>query len=132
MVECLPAEEEEREDVDMPSDDRRGESKGERQAPMEDGEQRDGSVAEQEVHSKQDLERVKKSVQKTPYQPGTPWSEGNGPRVETRSSFGVGNPTQRMHCDVCAENVQPKLHRPAIPRQVLDFNDSMNVQVWTF
>ena len=28
---------------------------------------------------------------------------------------------RRMHCDVCAENVPPKLPRPAIPRQVLDF-----------
>ena len=28
-----------------------------------------------------------------------------------------------MHCDICAENVQPKLPRPAIPRQVLDFNE---------
>ena len=28
-----------------------------------------------------------------------------------------------MHCDVCAENVQPKLPRPAIPRHVLGFNE---------
>ena len=28
---------------------------------------------------------------------------------------------RRLHCDTSAENVQPKLPRPAIPRQVLDF-----------
>ena len=42
----------------------RDESEGERQAPMEDDEQRDGSVAEQEVHSEQDLERVNKALRK--------------------------------------------------------------------
>ena len=62
VVECLPAEEEGVEDIDMPSDERRDESEGEGQAPMEDEEQRGGSVAEQEGHSKQDLERVKKAL----------------------------------------------------------------------
>ena len=46
VVECLPAEEEGVEDIDMPSDERRDESEGEGQAPREDKEQRDGSVAE--------------------------------------------------------------------------------------
>ena len=45
VVECLPAEEEGVEDIDMPSDERRDESEGEGQAPREDKE-RDGSVAE--------------------------------------------------------------------------------------
>ena len=34
-----------------------------------------------------------------------------------------------MHCDVCAENVQPKLPRPAIPRQVLDFNEQLGLGI---
>ena len=32
-----------------------------------------------------------------------------------------------MHCDICAENVQPKLPRQAIPRQVLDFNERVGL-----
>ena len=64
MIECLPAEEEDVEDIEMPSDERRDESEGEEQAPMEDEEQRDGSVAEHEGQSKQDLERVKKALMK--------------------------------------------------------------------
>ena len=34
-----------------------------------------------------------------------------------------------MHCDICAENVQPKLPRPAIPRQVLDFNERVGLDI---
>ena len=34
-----------------------------------------------------------------------------------------------MHCDVCAENVQPKLPRPAIPRQVLDINERLGLDI---
>ena len=34
-----------------------------------------------------------------------------------------------MRCDVCAENVQPKLHRPAIPRQLLDFNERLGLDI---
>ena len=64
VVECLPAEEEGVEDIDMPSDESRDESEGGEQAPMEDEEQRDGSVAEQEGYSKQDLERAKKALTK--------------------------------------------------------------------
>ena len=30
-----------------------------------------------------------------------------------------------MHCDVCAENVQPKLPRSAIARQMLGFNENI-------
>ena len=62
VVECLPAEEEGVEDMDMQSDERRDESEGEEQAPMEDEEQREGSVADHESHSKHDLERVKKAL----------------------------------------------------------------------
>ena len=64
VTECLYAEEEGEEDVNMRDDDRRVESDGEEQAPMEDDEQRDGSKAEQEVHSKQGLEWVKKALTK--------------------------------------------------------------------
>ena len=125
VAECLPAEEEEGEDVDMPSDDRRDESEGERQAPMEDDEPCDGSVEEQEVHSKQDLEKVKKKgIENTPYLPGTPGVEEMVHVLQHgRASELAIQEARRMHCDVCAENVQPKLPRPAIPRQVLDFNE---------
>ena len=34
-----------------------------------------------------------------------------------------------MHCDICAENAQPKLPRPAIPRQVLDFNERVGLDI---
>ena len=36
---------------------------------------------------------------------------------------------RRMHCDVCAEDVRPKLSRPAIPRQVLDFNERLGLDI---
>ena len=52
VSECLPAKEEEGEDAEMPSDDRRNESEGERQAPMEDEKQRDGSVAERSFEAR--------------------------------------------------------------------------------
>ena len=45
----------------MPGDELRDGSEGEEQ---EDGEQRDGSVAEHAGHSKRDLERVKKALMK--------------------------------------------------------------------
>ena len=31
--------------------------------------------------------------------------------------------------DVCAENVQPKLPRPAVPRQVLDSNERHGLDI---
>ena len=36
---------------------------------------------------------------------------------------------RRMHCDVCAVNVQPKLVRPAILRQVLGFNERIGLEI---
>ena len=36
---------------------------------------------------------------------------------------------RRMHCDICAEHVQPKRPRPAIPRQVLDFNERVDLDI---
>ena len=36
-----------------------------------------------------------------------------------------------MHCDICAENVQPNLPRPAIPRQVPDFNERVGLDILT-
>ena len=74
LAECLPAEEGSEEDVNMRDDNRRDESDGEEQAPMEDDEQSDGSMQKQEAHFKQDLERVKKGLKETPYQPWTSWS----------------------------------------------------------
>ena len=34
-----------------------------------------------------------------------------------------------MRCDVCAENVQPKLPLPAVPCQVLDFNERFGLDI---
>ena len=34
-----------------------------------------------------------------------------------------------MHCDIRAENVQPKVLRPAIPRQVLGFNERVGLDI---
>ena len=34
-----------------------------------------------------------------------------------------------MHCDICAENVKPKLPRPAIPRQLPDFNERVGLHI---
>ena len=64
VVECLPAEENDVEDIEMPGDELRDGSEGVEQEPMEDGEQRDGSVAEHASHSERDLERVKKAQMK--------------------------------------------------------------------
>ena len=117
VVECLPGEEEGVEDIDMASGERRDESEGEGQAPMEDEEQRDGSVAEQEVHSKQDLERVKKALTKLHTNLGHPGvKEMVRVLKHGRASELAIQKERRMHCCVCAENVQPKLLRQAIPR----------------
>ena len=60
-------------------------------------------MAGQEGHSKQDLERVKKALMRV-------LEHGRASKLAIQGA-------RRMHCDVCAENVQPKLPRPAIPRQ---------------
>ena len=112
----------------MPSNDRRDESESERQAPTEDDEQRDGSVAEQEVHSKQDLELVKKALRKLHTNLGHPGvKEMVRVLKHGRSSELAIQEARRMHCDVCAGNVQPKCPRPAILRQVLDFNERIGL-----
>ena len=113
------AEEEGVEDIDMPSDESRDESEGGEQAPMEDEEQRDGSVAEQEGYSKQDLERAKKALTKLHTNLG---------------HLGVNEMVRVLkhgRGDVCAGNVQPKLPRPAIPRQVPDFNERLGLDIFS-
>ena len=47
-------------------------------------------------------------------------------------SSGCEGIKRRMRCDVCAENVQPKLPRPAVPRQVLDFNEWLGLDILIF
>ena len=63
-------------------------SEGEEQEPVEDGEQRDGSVAEHAGHSKRDLERVKKALMKLHVYLGHPGVKELS--VEARSCIGVG------------------------------------------
>ena len=36
---------------------------------------------------------------------------------------------RRIRCDVCAENVQPELPRPAVPHQVLNFNERLGLVI---
>ena len=89
MVECRPAEEDDVEDKEMSGDELRDGSEGEEQEPLEDGEQRDGSVTEHASHPKRDLGRVKKAL-KLHVNLGHPgvkelfW-------VEARSCIGVGH-----------------------------------------
>ena len=143
VAECLPVEEEEDEYVNMRDDDRRDESDGEEQVPMEegerrdgsmahmeDGEQRDGSVPEREVHSKQDVERVKRALRKLHAILGHPRvKEMIRVLKRGRASELAIQEARRMLCDVCAENVQPKLPRPAAPRQVLDLSARIGLDI---
>ena len=130
LVECLPAEEDDAEDIEKPGDELRDGSEGEEQEPMEDGEQRDGSVAEHAGHSKRDLERVKKALMKLHVNLGHPGvKELIRVLKHGRASELAIQEARRMRCDVCAENVQPKLPRPAVPRQVLDFNERQGLNI---
>ena len=130
MVECLPAEEDDVEDIEMPGDELRDGSEGEEQ---EDGEQRDGSVAEHAGHSKRDLERAKKALMKLHVNLGHPGvKELIRVLKHGRASELTIQEARRMRCDVCAENVQPKLPRPVVPRQVLDFNERLGLGILKF
>ena len=114
MIECLPAEEDDDEDIEMPGDELREGSEGEEQAPMEDGEQRDGAVAEHVGHSKRDLERVKKALMKLYTNLGHPGvKEMVRVLKHGRASELAIQEARRMRCDVGAENMQPKVPRPA-------------------
>ena len=130
VAECLPAEEDDVEDIEMPSDELRDGSESEEQEPMEDGEQRDGSVAEHAGHSKRNLERVKEALTKLHVNLGHPGvKELIRVLKHGRASELAIQEALRMQCDVCAENVQPKLPRPAISRQVLDFNERLGLDI---
>ena len=121
-VECLPAEEDE-EDVNMRDDEHRDGCDVEEQAPMEEGGDHDEAVPEGQVHSRHDVERVKRALRKLHTNLGHPGVKEMVRVLEHgRASELAIQDARRIHCDVCAEKVQPKLPRPAIPRQVLDFN----------
>ena len=128
VVECPSAQEDDVEDIEMPGGALCDGSEGEEQEPMTDGEQRDGSVAEHAGHSKRDLERVKKALMRLHVNLGRLGVE-ELIRVlkHGRASKLAFKEPRQMRCDVCAENVQPKLPRPALPRQVLDFTKCMNI-----
>ena len=122
VVECLPAEEDDVEDIEMPGDELRNGSESEEQEPMEDGELRDRSVAEHAGHSKRDLERVKKALMKLHVNLGHPGvKELICVLKHGRASELAIQEARRMRCDVCAENVQPKLPRPAAPTSSAGF-----------
>ena len=118
------------EDIEVPGDELRDGSEGEEQEPMEDGEQRDGSVAEHAGHSKRDLERVKKALMKFHVNLShLGVKELIRVLKHGRASELAIKEARRMRCDVCAENVQPKLPRPAVSRQVLDFNERLGLDI---
>ena len=111
----------------MPGDELRDGSEGEEQ---EDGEQRDGSVAEHAGHSKRDLERAKKALMKLHVNLGHPGvKELIRVLKHGRASELAIQEARRMRFDVCAENVRPKLPRPAVPCQVLDFNERFGLDI---
>ena len=66
-------------DIETPGDELRDGSEGEEQDPMEDGQQRDGSVVEHAGHSKRDLE-----TDETSCQFGSSGCEGIDPCVEAQ------------------------------------------------
>ena len=88
------------------------ESDVEEQVPMEEGGEHDEAALERAVHSRHDVERVRRH-------PGV--KEMVRVLKHGRASELAIQEARRMHCDICAENVQPKLPRSTIPRQVLEF-----------
>ena len=115
--------------TEMSGDELRDGSEGEKQEPLEDGEQRDGSVTEHAGHPKRDLGRVKKAL-KLHVNLGHPGvKELFRVLKHGRASELAIQEARRMRCDVCAENVQPKLPRPAVRRQVLDFNERFGLDI---
>ena len=80
------------------------------------GEQRDGSVTEHAGHSKRDLEREKKALMELHTNWGHPGvKEKVRVLKDGRTSELAIQEARRKRCDVCAENVQLKLPRPAVP-----------------
>ena len=114
----------------MRDDVHRDESDAEEQVPIEEGEEHRGAVPEEEVHSRHDVERVKRGLRKLHTNLGHPGvKEMVRVLKHGRASELATQEARRMHCDICAENVQPKHPRPAIPRQVLDFNERVGLDI---
>ena len=129
-VECLPAEEDEDEDVNMRDDEHHDGSDVEEQVSMEEGGEHDEAAPEGEVPSRHDIERAKRALRKLHTNLGHPGViEMVRVLKHGRASELAIQEARRMHCDICTENVQPKLSRPAIPRQVLDFNERVGLDI---
>ena len=132
-VECLPAREVGDEDVNMRGDEHDDGSDVEEQVPMEEGGEHDEAAPEGEVHSRHDVERVKRALRRLHTNLG---HQGVKEMVRVlkhgRASELAVQEARRMHCDICTENVQPKLPRRAIPRQVLDFNERVRLDILSF
>ena len=130
VVECLPVEKDEDEDVNMRGDEHRDGSDVEEQVPMEEGGEHDDAAPEWEVHSRHDVERVKRALRQLHTNLGHPGVKEMVRVLKHGRASGLAiQEARRMHCDTCAENVQPKLPRPPIPRQVLDFNERVNLDI---
>ena len=129
-VECLPAEEDEDEDVSMGGDEHHVGSDFEEAVPMEEGGEHDEAAPEGEVHSRRDVERVKRALRKLHTNFGY---QGVKEMVRVLKHGWASElalrEARRMHCDACAENVQPKLPRLAIPRHVLVFNERVGLDI---
>ena len=83
-----------------------------------------------EVHSRHEVERVKRALRKLHTNLGHPGvKEMVRVLKHGRASELAIQEARRMHCDICAENVQPKLPRPATPRQVLNFNERVGLDI---
>ena len=116
--------------TEMPGGELLDGSEGEEQEPMMDGEERDGSVAEHASQSKRDLERVKEALMRLHVNLGRPGvKELIRVLKHDRASELASQEARRMRCDVCAETVQAKLPRNAVPRQVLDFNERLGLDI---
>ena len=83
-----------------------------------------------EVHSRHEVERVKRALRKLHTNLGHPVVKEMVRVLKhgLASELAIQE-ARRMHCDICAENVQPKLPRPATPRQVLNFNERVGLDI---
>ena len=130
LVECLSAEEDDVEDIEMSGGELRDGSEGEEQEPMTDGEQREGSAAVNASYSKRDPEKAKETLMRLHVKLS---HLGEKELIRAlkhgRASELTIQEVRRIRCDVCAENVQPELPRPAVPHQVLNFSERLGLVI---
>ena len=130
LVGCLSAEEDDVEDIEMSGGELRDGSEGEEQEPMTDGEQREGSATVNAGYSKRDPEQSKETLMRLHVKLGhLGVKELIRALKHGRASELTIQEARRIRCDVCAENVQPELPRPAVPHQVLNFSERLGLVI---